>query len=167
MTITIQSEGRRHYLVGDTYPIKSAIRDAGCKWDRERGAWWTGRRETAESLVSRVQSGAVKAVASFAKLDGGKWGVRVPGVPAVGSTVEVEGKYGRKTVTIAAVVETRDGSSVCSIVAEPRKPRSSSGRGSHGGGRCRECHGPIVDARHHRAMGGLCGACAFDEYDCC
>jgi hypothetical protein len=33
-------------------------------------------------------------------------------------------------------------------------------------GRCRECRGPIKDAPHHRAMGGLCGSCAFDEYDC-
>jgi hypothetical protein len=33
-------------------------------------------------------------------------------------------------------------------------------------GRCRECHGPLVNAPHHRAMGGLCGNCAFDEYDC-
>jgi hypothetical protein len=35
-----------------------------------------------------------------------------------------------------------------------------------GHGRCRECGGPIKDAKHHRAMGGLCGECAFDEYDC-
>lgn len=30
---------------------------------------------------------------------------------------------------------------------------------------CRECHGPLVNAPHHSAMGGLCGSCAFDEYD--
>lgn len=35
-----------------------------------------------------------------------------------------------------------------------------------GHGRCRECGGEIKDAPHHRAMGGLCGDCAFDEYDC-
>ena len=39
------------------------------------------------------------------------------------------------------------------------RPNSSNGR-------CRECHGPIKDAPHHKAMGGLCGECAFDEYDC-
>lgn len=31
---------------------------------------------------------------------------------------------------------------------------------------CRECGGPLVSAPHHAAMGGLCGHCAFDEYDC-
>src|SRR5690606_26519871 len=111
MTITIKSEGRRHYLVGDTYPVKGAIRDAGCKWDRDRGAWWTGKRDVAEAIVASVKSGAVKPVAGFAKLPDGKWGVRVPGVPATGTSVEVESRYGRKTVTIAAVIETRDGSS--------------------------------------------------------
>ena len=30
---------------------------------------------------------------------------------------------------------------------------------------CRECHGPLVNVAHPRAMGGLCGSCAFDEYD--
>jgi len=38
---------------------------------------------------------------------------------------------------------------------------SSSGRG----GRCRGCGGLIRDAPHHRAMGGYCGSCAFDEFD--
>lgn len=33
-------------------------------------------------------------------------------------------------------------------------------------GRCRGCGGPIEDAPHHRAMGGYCGSCAFDEFDC-
>lgn len=32
--------------------------------------------------------------------------------------------------------------------------------------RCCECGGELVDARHHRAMGGYCGNCAFDEFDC-
>ena len=34
-------------------------------------------------------------------------------------------------------------------------------------GRCRECRGAIEHAPHHRAVGGLCGSCAFDEYDGC
>lgn len=167
MTITIQSEGRRHYLTGNTYPIKDAIRSAGCKWDRDRGAWWTGKREVAEALVSGATSGAIKAKASFTKLADGSWGVLVHGSAAPGTQIEVDGKYGTKTVTIASVVEARgNGSMACSIVAEPRKPRTSTGTRFSGGGRCRECRGPIVHARHHRAMGGLCGECAFDEYDC-
>jgi hypothetical protein len=58
MTITIQSEGRRHYLVGNTYPIKDAIRAAGCKWDADRKSWWTGKRETAEALAAKLSGGA-------------------------------------------------------------------------------------------------------------
>ena len=33
-------------------------------------------------------------------------------------------------------------------------------------GRCRGCGGPIRDAACHAAMGGYCGSCAFNEYDC-
>jgi hypothetical protein len=33
-------------------------------------------------------------------------------------------------------------------------------------GACRGCGGPLRDAGHHRAIGGFCGTCAFDEYDC-
>lgn len=49
----------------------------------------------------------------------------------------------------------------------PRAAGSSrSGYGGSGyGSRCKGCRGPIADARHHRAMGGYCGSCAFDEYD--
>jgi hypothetical protein len=43
----------------------------------------------------------------------------------------------------------------------PAHPSSGSGSGT-----CRACHRTIRDAPHHRAMGGLCGECAFDEYDC-
>lgn len=32
-------------------------------------------------------------------------------------------------------------------------------------GRCRECGRGLRDASYHVAMGGLCGECAFDEYD--
>lgn len=46
----------------------------------------------------------------------------------------------------------------------PASSRSSSPRAASG--RCRGCRGPIVDAPHHRAMGGYCGQCAFDEFDC-
>lgn len=50
--IKIVSEGRRHYITGNTYPIKDQLRSAGAKWDAERKAWWTGKREVAEQFVS-------------------------------------------------------------------------------------------------------------------
>lgn len=52
--ISIQSEGRRHYLVGDTYALRDALRDAGAKWDPDHRAWWTGKKEVAEALVARL-----------------------------------------------------------------------------------------------------------------
>jgi hypothetical protein len=70
MTITIQSEGRRHYLIGNTYPIKDAIRSAGCKRDGDRKAWWTGKYETAEKLVSEVSGSAKPAKGDEKKAPG-------------------------------------------------------------------------------------------------
>lgn len=32
------------------------------------------------------------------------------------------------------------------------------------GGRCKSCGGVIKDAPEHRAVGGYCGECAFDEF---
>jgi hypothetical protein len=56
--ITIQSEGRRHYLIGNTYPLKDQIRGAGCKWDGDRKAWWTGKRDVAEQLAGAAAGSA-------------------------------------------------------------------------------------------------------------
>lgn len=63
MTITIETQGRRHYLRGNTFPIKDAIRAAGGKWDRDAGAWWTGKREVAEQLVAGAAATPVAAKA--------------------------------------------------------------------------------------------------------
>lgn len=51
MTIEIKSEGRRHYIVGNTFAIKDQLRSAGAKWDADRRAWWTGKREVAEQFI--------------------------------------------------------------------------------------------------------------------
>lgn len=56
------------------------------------------------------------------------------------------------------------GSSSTSSSTSSSSSRSSPSR--HRSGRCRDCGREIRDAPHHRAMGGLCGDCAFDEYDC-
>lgn len=50
--ITIQSEGRRHYLMGAPFAVKDRLRSAGCKWDADRRAWWTGKRALAEQLAA-------------------------------------------------------------------------------------------------------------------
>jgi hypothetical protein len=57
--------------------------------------------------------------------------------------------------------------SLVTLVDGPSRGSSPSCRKSSGGsGKCRDCGREITNAPHHRAMGGLCGDCAFDEYDC-
>jgi hypothetical protein len=48
MTIAIAKVGRRYYLRGNTRPIKGQLKEAGCHWDPEEGAWWTSKRDVAE-----------------------------------------------------------------------------------------------------------------------
>lgn len=161
MTIQIETRGRRHYLVGDTYPVRAAVKAAGCKWDGDARAWWTGKRETAERLVADVSSGAVKAVASYAKLADGSWGVRVPGAVAAGATITVETKSGsRKQETIVAVLSTDERGSVCSI--KPRE-RKSSGRRSYGSDGLRDAYRHGWDGKIGSASYYSSGA--FDELD--
>jgi hypothetical protein len=52
------------------------------------------------------------------------------------------------------------------IVANAPRSTYSNFRRRSNGGRCRGCRGPIRNAPHHHAMGGYCGYCAFDEFDC-
>jgi len=54
MTLTIEKTGRRYYIVGNTYAIKDQLRDAGCKWDGERKAWWTSKRDIADKFSGDV-----------------------------------------------------------------------------------------------------------------
>lgn len=101
--------------------------------------------------------------ATYVKLQDGNWGIRVKGgAPAPGAQIRVMKKMGTvKVETVDRVVWRGDGVALCSIRRSGR-----SGRSAGGPDRCAECRGPIVHARHHRAMGGLCGSCAFDEFDC-
>jgi hypothetical protein len=59
--ITVDSQGRRHYLRGNTYPIKNQLRDAGCKWDGAEKAWWTGKLEVAERFAGAAVAPAPKS----------------------------------------------------------------------------------------------------------
>jgi hypothetical protein len=52
--ISIEKQGRRYYLVGNTYPVKDSLRDAGAHWDRDRGAWWTSKSDVAEQFAARA-----------------------------------------------------------------------------------------------------------------
>lgn len=161
-SIALETRGRRTYITGNTYPLRSAIKAAGCRWDADAQAWWTGKRETAEALVSDVGAGKVELLAGYAKLADGSWGVRVPGAVEAGATVTVETKAGaRKTETILAVLSTDERGSLCSVAQRPR--RSSGGyRGGQRGrarGRWTGCScGSIED--HPRDSD--CASCQHD-----
>lgn len=51
-TITIESVGRRHYLRGNTYPLREQLRAAGAHWDADQKAWWIGDLARAEDLAA-------------------------------------------------------------------------------------------------------------------
>ena len=51
INIKIEKSGRRYYILGDTYPIKDRLRNAGCNWDPDRKAWWTGKQDVADRLT--------------------------------------------------------------------------------------------------------------------
>lgn len=57
MAVTVQREGRRYYITGDTYALRSRLKSSGCHWDRDRRCWWTGKRAVAESFSSDSVSG--------------------------------------------------------------------------------------------------------------
>jgi len=106
--------------------------------------------------------------ASYTKLRSGDWGIRVEGRATTGQSVTVTKRDGsRQTVCVDRVVWSGEGVSLCSIRRETAGGYSAQ-RATAGGtsGRCRECRGPIRGTPEHRAMAGLCGSCAFDEYDC-
>ena len=51
MTVTIEKQGRRFYVRGNTFAIKDKLKSAGCKWDAEARCWYTGKKEIADKLA--------------------------------------------------------------------------------------------------------------------
>lgn len=56
--ITVQRDGRRSYLTGNTYTLKDKIKAAGGHWDADRKAWWVGDHAKAEQIASTASSAA-------------------------------------------------------------------------------------------------------------
>jgi hypothetical protein len=50
--LTIEKVGRRHYVIGNTYPVKDKLRAAGCSWDSDRKQWYTGKADLAEKIAA-------------------------------------------------------------------------------------------------------------------
>jgi hypothetical protein len=169
--VTVEKIGRRHYLTGDTYAHKDAIRDAGCKWDPDQRAWWTGNAAVADTLAGKINALPASAGplrGSPTMLRDGSWGVRVfSGRVAVGSVVSVVARGGKSWDAIVSHIERLDGDTT--IVATTRKPqaqgptpqRAASSPAHRHTGRCRAagCRAPTV-------VQGYCRQCHFDEYDC-
>lgn len=80
-------------------------------------------------------------LASYTKLKSGEWGIRVPGTATAGQTVNVVTKAGKsKTETIARVVWTGNGVSLCTVVQRGADAPTTAARGSRRGGNvCAEC----------------------------
>jgi hypothetical protein len=68
MAITLQTEARRIYFVGDTFAIKDKIKSLGGHWDGDRRAWWigSGKTEEATQLIAACNAPA-SAVATSEK----------------------------------------------------------------------------------------------------
>ena len=122
--LSIRSEGQRHYVVGDTYPVKDLLRAAGLKWDAQEKAWYSGRREVANAALAAA-AGANGSAANVAVGGNGaaKQDHPAPGIAAVvagratykGRTYYVAGRErrGRTRYDDSVVqVESRDGSRV-------------------------------------------------------
>jgi len=96
----------------------------------------------------------MSTLASPALLKSGEWGARVPNSAVnAGDALTIVSKSGSSWEAIVDRVVWR-GPDVTLCSTKRKDP-----------GRCRECGRALRDASHHRAMGGLCGDCAFDEYD--
>ncbi len=56
MPIRIEQRGRRLYFLGDTFNMKSKIKQAGATWDADTRAWYIGstKRTEAERLVQEI-----------------------------------------------------------------------------------------------------------------
>lgn len=111
--------------------------------------------------------------ATPAKLNDGSWGAKVKSSDvAIGDSVTITTRGGKSWEAIVdAVFYRQDDGCLCRTrkstgAKAGTSLRKASAPRARTGGRCRSCRGAIRDAAHHRAMGGLCGGCAFDEYDC-
>ena len=48
------ADSTRHFITGNTYPVKDQLRDLGCRWDGSRKAWYTEDAEIAAKAAAIV-----------------------------------------------------------------------------------------------------------------
>jgi hypothetical protein len=101
MSITMQTEGQRIYIVGHTYPIRDRLRSAGAHWDGDRGAWWIGASKRAD-----IESVIASAAAATSRPDRG---------------ARVIGRARYRERDYYCLAESRDGRRLLRPGAEPAK----------------------------------------------
>ena len=52
--LRLESRGRRHYVVGDTKPVRQTLKSFGLRWDPDAVAWWSGKKATAEAALQKA-----------------------------------------------------------------------------------------------------------------
>jgi len=159
MSIAIKAEGKRLYAIGNTYPIKDALKGIGAKWDADAKAWWVGvvKRSELEALLATPSTPAQDALPALSgklvPLSGNTYPVREQ-LRALGGSWDAAAKTwmvdeARLALALAAVAK---GSS------EPAKPfRHYS---------CKQC-GARPNARGWPRIyrNGVCSDCYRDACD--
>jgi hypothetical protein len=144
MSLTVKSEGRRHYIEGNTFAIRDQLRSAGCKWDPDRKAWWTGKREIADRFTATETSAepkqpAAEDAASIKIVAKAKYKGRVYYVRYVGQTkrgyaarlVSLDGKIDFWAAAAEPGDRSHDGSGDVALVIKTYQPREWNGRYEH------------------------------------
>lgn len=173
MSIQIQSEGQRVYVVGDTYAVRSQIKALGAHWDGERKAWWLGaaKRAAAEALVASLAAApaapapyAPAADEAMVRVDGNTYPVREQlrqlggrwdGMAKVWMVPASQAEAARAAVTAAGPAKPRTGGGVYDA-------QKFNGYGRPRGGYRRAC--PTGGNCSSVGSGRSCGAYDCDGY---
>lgn len=59
MGVSVERQGKRLYILGNTYAFKDRIKALGGHWDGERRAWWVGasKEKLVRDLVTSLEGG--------------------------------------------------------------------------------------------------------------
>ena len=61
VSVSTEKVGQRIYVTGNTFPIKSQLKSAGCHWDGDRKQWWIGAAKASQiaSIVGKLDGKSV------------------------------------------------------------------------------------------------------------
>lgn len=155
-SLTITKQGRRHYISGNTYPIKDALRDSGCHWDGTAKAWWTAKADIAARIVAKYNTDVPTSEPStetMVAITGNTYPVREQ-LAAMGGRWNAQRKAWM-------VPESRATDARGVVAGAPSRPRNNQ-YGKRG--RCDECgtySGTLIAcADSSGCMGDCCPRCA-------